>query len=57
MRGKGPGVGAWRQFVLCLKENRTELYMSNSSAVRRETAAVNETRRQQDLPLLEVYFF
>ncbi len=45
MWGKGPGVGAWQQFVLCLKENRhlTKLI----TAVRREIAIVNETRRQE----------
>ncbi len=56
MRGERPGAGVCRQFVLCLKENRhlTELHMDNSSAVHREIAAVNETRRQQGLPLLAV---
>ncbi len=59
MQGEGPGVGVFRKFVLCLKENRhlTKLYMSNSSTVpHREIAAVNETRQQQGLPLLEVYY-
>ncbi len=53
----GPGVEAWQQFVLCLKENRhlTELAMSNSSTVRQEIEAVNETRQQQGLPLLWVW--
>ncbi len=57
MQGERAGVGAWRQFVLCLKENRhlTELCMSNPSTVRQEIAAVNETRQQQGLSLLEVY--
>ncbi len=33
MRGERAGVGAWQQFVLCLKENGhlTELFMSNPS--------------------------
>ncbi len=57
MQGEGAGVGVCRQFVLCLKENRhlTGLYMSNPSTVHQEIAAVNETRRQQGLSLLEVY--
>ncbi len=57
MQGEGAGVGVWQQFVSCLIENRhlTKLFMYNPSTVRRETAAVNETRRQQGLPLLEVY--
>ncbi len=52
----GAGVGAWKQFVLCLKDNRhlTKLFMYNSSTVSQEIAAVNETRQQQDLPLLKV---
>ncbi len=56
---EGAGVEAWQQFVLCLKDNRhlTHLYMSNPYTVRREIAAVNERRRQQRLPLLEVYGF
>ncbi len=56
MLGYRPGVGVCRQFVLCLKENRhlTKLHMRNPSAVRQEIAAVNETRQQQGLPLLEV---
>ncbi len=57
MQGEGAGVGAWQQFVLCLKENRhlTVLRMYNRSTVRHEIAAVNETRQQQGLSLLAVY--
>ncbi len=57
MRGKGPGVGVWQQFVLGLKENSrlTELNMFTPIYVHREIEAVNETRQQQGLPLLRVY--
>ncbi len=43
-------------FVLCLKENHylTSLGTSNSPAVQQEVVAVNETRKQQGLPLLKV---
>ncbi len=58
MQDEEPGVGAWQQFVLCLKENRhlTELIMRNRSTVRREIEVVNETRRQRGLSVLRVYY-
>ncbi len=57
MGGKEPGVGAWQQFVLCLKKNRrlTKLVINNRSAVLQEIEAVNETRQQQGLSVLRVY--
>ncbi len=55
---EGAGVGVWQQFVLCLKGNRhlTELNVHDPSTLSREAVAVNETRQQQGLPLLRLYY-
>lgn len=45
---------AWRQFLLCLRENKHLTQLNMWYSICQEAEELNEARRQQKLPLLEI---